>query len=978
MRNSKKTVINCLVLITLLCIAMFSTNFIHASTYADNFNPGAPWVLNWSDEFNGTTLDLSKWQYETGVDFGTGEIEYMTDRTQNVFVQNGALNLKLIRESYGGKSLTSGRIRSYGRFATRYGKVAAKIKMPAGYGVWPAFWMLGNNYQSRTWPKCGELDITEVRGGEDNTTMSTSHWFTTAQADSGNSYTFSQSLSSDWHVYEMNWSPTTITYYFDGNQVSSISIGDPSGSNCFNFPFFILFDLAAGGRFWNPAITDASQVTASLPQTLQVDWVRVYNDSTLSLPTSPAATQPLAIYTETHPGLSAASRGAQLYLWENTCTMTTVAPGSGGEGSQCYQINIGNIGWMGLGIAAPITGGDNLSTYKNSYLTFKIKTTAACGFKAGIECGGIQKYVTLSSAYGYVNDGQWHTIRIPFADLAGLDFSMVTEYLVFMSANATTTGNVVSLDDIYWTANNDIFPIPAVAGGQEIVINSQSHSGYNVLSNGASVDARENSVTLNTSDTSAAHEGTTGWKVTVGSAGWFGFGVSTKARDLSAFQNSTIKFDIKSTAASQIKASMQSAEGYDCYYNLSKFGYVNDGQWHTISIPCNQMYINFSQISQYLMFLNDGASTANDVFDIDNVYITAGTNTTPTPTPITTTPTPTSTPTPTPTPTSTPSSTSAFNQIEAENYSSQSGVQTETTSDTGGGLDVGWIENGDYTVYSNIDFGNGASSFNARVASATAGGNIEIHLDSLTGPLVGTCAVAGTGGWQTWVTNSCSISGASGVHNLYLKYTGGSGSLLNCNWFKFVAGSTPTPTSTSTPTPTPTSTSTPTPITTTPTPTPSAGNLPSTTWYLFNQSVSGVTPAGQDLQTTLSTTTGWQPTTTITTTAKYWYSTALNGTYKAGNWSFVLWTNNPGSSSTVKVDLYQVSTTGSGAVLLGSQTIEAGTSGGGNHSTTFTFSNLAAATFSNQLLLVKITKATGADLTMAYNTNDFPTRLVTP
>ncbi|UUZ82336.1 endo-1,4-beta-xylanase [Paenibacillus sp. P26] len=128
---------------------------------------------------------------------------------------------------------------------------------------------------------------------------------------------------------------------------------------------------------------------------------------------------------------------------------------------------------------------------------------------------------------------------------------------------------------------------------------------------------------------------------------------------------------------------------------------------------------------------------------------------------------------------------SAFTKIEAESYSAQSGIQTESSSE--GGQDVAYIENGDYVVYNNIDFGSGAASFQARVASATNGGNIEVRLDSIAGTLVGTCAVAGTGGWQTWTTKTCSISGASGIHNVYLKFTGGSGYLFNLNWFQFIS-----------------------------------------------------------------------------------------------------------------------------------------------------------------------------------------------
>jgi hypothetical protein len=130
--------------------------------------------------------------------------------------------------------------------------------------------------------------------------------------------------------------------------------------------------------------------------------------------------------------------------------------------------------------------------------------------------------------------------------------------------------------------------------------------------------------------------------------------------------------------------------------------------------------------------------------------------------------------------------TSAFSQIEAESYNTQSGIQTENCSE--GGKNVGYIENGDYVVYNNIDFGNGAESFKARVACSSGGGNIEIRLDSLTGALVGTCPVVGTGGWQTWADAMCSVNGVSGKHDLYLKFTGGSGYLFNLNWFKFTGG----------------------------------------------------------------------------------------------------------------------------------------------------------------------------------------------
>ena len=113
-----------------------------------------------------------------------------------------------------------------------------------------------------------------------------------------------------------------------------------------------------------------------------------------------------------------------------------------------------------------------------------------------------------------------------------------------------------------------------------------------------------------------------------------------------------------------------------------------------------------------------------------------------------------------------------FVQTEAETIASESGVQTEVTSDTGGGMDVTSINNGDYIKVKNVDFGAGATSFDARVASNTSGGSIELHLDTLTGTVIGTCAVSGTGGAQTWATKSCTVTSTTGTHDLFLKFTG--------------------------------------------------------------------------------------------------------------------------------------------------------------------------------------------------------------
>ena len=123
---------------------------------------------------------------------------------------------------------------------------------------------------------------------------------------------------------------------------------------------------------------------------------------------------------------------------------------------------------------------------------------------------------------------------------------------------------------------------------------------------------------------------------------------------------------------------------------------------------------------------------------------------------------------------------------EAETIAWETGVETEPSSE--GGMNVGWIDNGDSIKVKGVAFGGGATSFTARVASATSGGRIEVRLDGVNGPLAGTCTVGGTGGWQTWTTVTCPVSGATGTRDLYLKFTGGSGSLFNVNWWQFAGG----------------------------------------------------------------------------------------------------------------------------------------------------------------------------------------------
>ncbi|WP_407649466.1 carbohydrate-binding protein [Goodfellowiella coeruleoviolacea] len=122
---------------------------------------------------------------------------------------------------------------------------------------------------------------------------------------------------------------------------------------------------------------------------------------------------------------------------------------------------------------------------------------------------------------------------------------------------------------------------------------------------------------------------------------------------------------------------------------------------------------------------------------------------------------------------------------EAETIAWGSGVETEPASE--GGMNVGWIENGDWIKVKGVAFGAGARSFTARVASGGSGGTLELRVGGSTGAVVGRCAVPGTGGWQSWTSVSCAVSGATGTQDLYFRFTGGSGYLFNVDWWQFTA-----------------------------------------------------------------------------------------------------------------------------------------------------------------------------------------------
>ena len=226
----------------------------------------------WSDEFNGTNLDLTKWTFDTGGGgWGNNELEYYTSRTNNAYVSGGMLHIRAQIEGTNGYHYTSARMKTQGLFAKKYGRIEWRAKLPAGTGMWPALWTLGTNVDSVGWPACGEIDVIESDGADPTFVQGSLHW----GGDTTGIYNFTGGDSvTNFHVYDLDWTSDSIDWSVDGvvYQTQTSWVGS---TTAFNNPEFFLMNLAVGGNYvGNP---DTNSINPSLPAEMLIDYMRVYD-----------------------------------------------------------------------------------------------------------------------------------------------------------------------------------------------------------------------------------------------------------------------------------------------------------------------------------------------------------------------------------------------------------------------------------------------------------------------------------------------------------------------------------------------------------------------------------------------------------------------------------------------------------------------------------------------------------------------------
>ncbi len=239
----------------------------------DLTRPG--WELIWHDEFDGPEINPDYWTREVGGHgWGNGEGQYYTDAPENAFIADGHLVIQALEQNYLGKRYTSARLMTQNKVEMAYGRIEARIQIPYGQGLWPAFWMLGANIDRIGWPHNGEIDIMENIGSEPFRIHGTVHG---PGYSGGNGVGGSKRLpggaryADDFHVFAIEWKEEEIRWYMDDEEYFRITPASVPGEWVYDHPFFIILNVAVGGRWPGPP-----DDTTTFPQTMKVDYLRIY------------------------------------------------------------------------------------------------------------------------------------------------------------------------------------------------------------------------------------------------------------------------------------------------------------------------------------------------------------------------------------------------------------------------------------------------------------------------------------------------------------------------------------------------------------------------------------------------------------------------------------------------------------------------------------------------------------------------------
>ena len=618
----------------------------------------------WQDEFNDTVINKDIWTYDVGGHgFGNGQFEFNTARSENSYIDNGSLVIEARDENYGDNQFTSARMLTQGRFAYKYGTLEARIKMPdTENGLWPAFWMLGNNFPGIAWPDCGEIDIVEmgsaagIADGTQQEHINSALHYSNAAGDyeyvtqwiDASDYIATADLSADFHRYKVNWTPTDLTFYLDDVQFASWDITAPHFAE-FDQPHFVIMNLAIGG--YDPSYTgiySPGAVTAAFPARMEVDWIRLEDNgyTEIYLGEDTKETGDFGVFTETTPVDSALVFGDDTapdwpysdkvtpYIWEETMTFGT--PVTPSEGAECWTLDVGSVGWLGMGLFMP--NFRNMAEYSDGFLHFDIQTTSTDVLKVGVQSSrGGQFWLPMgdeTSEFGFARDGSWHTITVPLNRFANTDFKTIQQMFMLL-ADTATPSTTISIDNIWWEPS--VVRVRPSAGNFGVYTETGGHknSGEFALGVDGNFFVWEQTLDPAVQD---PFEGSA--SISLQSAtdpadlAWFGAAFTPNVKyDLSAYDNpnGTLSFAMKTSSSVPFKVGVKSGnmDGVGQKWisfeaGSDPYGFVRDGQWHVVEIPTADIAadVDLSQMSQLFQILGDEGKISD--IELDDIYYGGG------------------------------------------------------------------------------------------------------------------------------------------------------------------------------------------------------------------------------------------------------------------------------------------------------------------------------------------------------------------
>lgn len=598
----------------------------------------------WSDEFDGPAIDRSIWTYDIGGwGWGNGELQFYTSRPENAYIEDGNLVIQALRENYGGRSFTSARLLTQGRFAFKYGTLEARIKMPdLANGLWPAFWLLGNNFGPADWPVCGEIDIVElgsdaaIQAGLTNRKLNAAiHW------DNDGEYLYNSlfidapvDLNLDYHRYKLSWTPTLITAYLDDVPFWSFDISDPEANFLTEFhqPAFMIMNIAIGG--WNYVkINDPAGITAPFPAKMMVDWIRLTANEHTELVFGEDIEERgnFGVFTDTTPVDAHLVYGtdADLYLWNNmTATETTAY-----EGGDAWSFDAAPGAWYGMGVLT--RQNRNMTNYSDGYLRFHMKTTTTETIKVGIKSAvGSEFWLPLTPGvqeFGLVRDGEWHEVAIPLNRFADIDFKSVHQMLMIAGDPPAAPVNL-SIDNVYW---EESVPRPTPENGSfGVYTETAAHKDAGEFAFGDEGDffVWENTLIAAPEN---PYEGSGSLSLTSATGmTWFGAAFTPNVKfNLTAFRypESKLRFAMKTSSSVTFQVGMKSGniDGIGQKWitfrsGSDPYGFVRDGNWHVVEIPMTDITdsVDLAEVSQLFQIL--GTSGPITGIELDDICFIGG------------------------------------------------------------------------------------------------------------------------------------------------------------------------------------------------------------------------------------------------------------------------------------------------------------------------------------------------------------------